>query len=96
MLPNFANVALNKEARNIVCKINRSKELRVWPVNGRSSWIVLSATDTSHCLVFFILKVITSIDHVGCFCLRLLVLIVAVGPSSPPRQMSLFKFFYRL
>lgn len=70
VLPDFANVALNKEASNFVGEVYSGKNFGVRAVDGRRAGVVLRATETADCLVLLVLKVLATIDHVYIFASR--------------------------
>lgn len=67
VLPDFADVALHKETRHIVCELNRRKDFSVRPVDRRRTWVIFRATDAADGLVLLVLRVITGVGHVCIF-----------------------------
>lgn len=63
VLPNFANVALNEEASDVLSEFNGGKEIGVWSVDRWATRVVFRAADTPDGLIFF-LEVIASVSHI--------------------------------
>lgn len=65
MLPNFADVATNEEAGNVLRKLDAGKEVGVRTFNGWSARIIFRSTDTSHCLVLLFVDLVVIFSHLG-------------------------------
>lgn len=64
VLPDLADITLNKEAGNILCKLDASKNVGVGAVYGRPTWVLFRATDAPNSLVLFILCVVAPIGGI--------------------------------
>lgn len=84
VLPDLANVALNKKASNFVGKIKSCKNLGVGAVNGGRARVVFRATKAADCLVLVVLKVVTTIGHVCIFAPGISVGVVVLTAFASP------------
>ena len=86
MLPDFANVALNEEASNILCEFNAAKKVRIPALHGRATRVFLSVADASDGLVLVILEVLGAIGHFESFRTRRLVNCVFLAARTSAGQ----------
>lgn len=93
VLPHFTNVALDEEARNILCQLNRREKVGVRPFNGWTPGIVLRVTYTPHSLVFFVLSIVTGMGRVQLvLTLGLLWFFFVAAFASAPKKSVLVAF----